>query len=68
VVSPTATFLILVGLGPLTLVRPWVTIAAGLTAAWTAPNLPTAGCAVLAAGGALAVEPWVHRRWYTHPA
>ncbi|MEU3455109.1 oxidoreductase [Micromonospora sp. NPDC006766] len=63
-----ATFLILLGLGPLTLIRPWVTIAAGLTAAWTAPNLPTAACAVLAATGALAVEPWVHRRWYAEPA
>jgi heme/copper-type cytochrome/quinol oxidase subunit 1 len=63
-----ATFLILLGLGPLTLIRPWITIAAGLTAALTAPNLPTAGCAVLAATGVLAVEPWVHHRWYAQPA
>ena len=59
---------ILLGLGPLTLIRPWITIAAGLTAALTAPNLPTAGCAVLAATGVLAVEPWVHHRWYAQPA
>ncbi|MGW5667173.1 hypothetical protein [Micromonospora sp. NPDC003776] len=63
-----ATFLILLGLGPLTLIRPWVATAAGLAAAWTAPNLPTAGCAVLAAAGVLAVEPSVHRRWYAEPA
>ena len=62
-----ATFLILLGLGPLTLLRPWVAGAAGLTAAWTAPNLPTAGCAVLATIGVLTVEPWVHHRWYTAP-
>lgn len=63
-----ATFVILLGLGPLTLIRPWVTIAAGLTAAWTAPNPLTAGCAVLAATSVLAVEPWVHYRWYAEPA
>jgi hypothetical protein len=63
-----ATFLILVGLGPLTLIRPWLTIAAGLTAAWTAPNPLTAGCAVLAATSVLAVEPWVHYHWYAEPA
>jgi heme/copper-type cytochrome/quinol oxidase subunit 1 len=62
-----ATFLILLGLGPLTLIRPWVTVAAGLAAAWTAPNLPTAGCAILAATSVLAVEPWVHHRWYAEP-
>ncbi|MGI5244882.1 hypothetical protein [Dactylosporangium sp. CA-139066] len=59
-----ATILILLGLGPLTVVRPWVTVAAGLAAAWTARDLITAGCAILAATGVLAVEPWVHRRWY----
>jgi hypothetical protein len=63
-----ATFLILLGLGPLTLIRPWVTIAAGLTAAWTAPDPLTAGCAVLAATTVLAVEPWVHHRWYAETA
>lgn len=63
-----ATFLILLGLGPLTLLRPWVTGAAGLAAAWTAPDLPAAGCAILAATGVLVVEPWVHRRWYAEPA
>ncbi|GAA3215946.1 hypothetical protein GCM10010532_043130 [Dactylosporangium siamense] len=63
-----ATFLILLGLGPLTLIRPWVTVAAGLTAAWTALDLPTAVCTVVAATSVLAVEPWVHRRWYAEPA
>jgi heme/copper-type cytochrome/quinol oxidase subunit 1 len=63
-----ATFLILLGLGPLTLVRPWVTVTAGLATAWTAPNLPTAACALLAAASVLPVEPWVHHRWYTELA
>jgi hypothetical protein len=63
-----ATFLILLGLGPLTILRPWVTLTAGLAAACTAPDLPTAGCAVLAAASVLAVEPWVHHRWYADPA
>jgi hypothetical protein len=63
-----ATFLILLGLGPLTLIRPWLTVTAGFAAAWTASALPTAGCAVLAATSVLAVEPWVHRRWYAEPA
>jgi len=63
-----ATFLILLGLGPLTLLRPWVTVTAGLAAAWTAPNLPTACCAVLAATSVLAVEPWIHHHWYAEPA
>jgi heme/copper-type cytochrome/quinol oxidase subunit 1 len=62
-----ATFLILIGLGPLTLIRPWVTATAGLTAAWSAPDVPAAGFAVLAVAGVLAVEPWVHRRWYPEP-
>ncbi|WP_433045285.1 class I SAM-dependent methyltransferase [Dactylosporangium sp. CS-033363] len=62
-----ATFLILLGLGPLTLIRPWLTVAAGIVAAWTAPAWPVAGCAVLAAAGVLLVEPWVHRRWYADP-
>ena len=63
-----ATFLILLGLGPFTLVRPWVTMAAGLVTAGTATDLTTAACAMLAAGSVLAVEPVVHRRWYTEPA
>ncbi|GAA4474710.1 oxidoreductase [Phytohabitans houttuyneae] len=63
-----ATFLILLGLGPLTLIRPLVTIAAGLAAASTAPNPPTAACAILAATSVLTVEPWLHQRWYTKPA
>jgi heme/copper-type cytochrome/quinol oxidase subunit 1 len=63
-----ATFIILLGLGPLTLIRPWVTVAACLTAVWKAPNPLTAGCVVLAAASVLAVEPWVHHRWYAQPA
>lgn len=62
-----ATFLILLGLGPFTLIRPWLTIAAGVTAAWTAANPVTTACALLAAAGVLAVEPWLGRRWYLTP-
>jgi hypothetical protein len=42
--------------------------AAGVAAAWVAPDRVTAGCAVLAVMGVLAVEPCVHRRWYAEPA
>ena len=63
-----ATFLILLGLGPFTLIRPWITVAAGAAAAWTAPNWQTAACAVLATLSVLVVEPLVHRRWYREPA
>lgn len=63
-----ATFLILLGLGPMTLVRPWLTVAAGLAGAYAARSPYTAGCALLAVAGVLAVEPWVHRRWYREPA
>jgi hypothetical protein len=63
-----ATFLMIIGLGPLTLIRPWLTVAAGLAAAAAAGDLPTAACAILAAAGVLVVEPWVHRRWYAQPA
>lgn len=62
-----ATFLMLLGLGPLTLVRPWVTVTAGLAAACAAPDLLTAGCTVLAGTSVLAVEPLVHHRWYADP-
>jgi hypothetical protein len=62
-----ATFLILLGLGPFTLVRPWLTIAAGVAAAWTASDPVTRACALLAAAGVLAVEPWLSRRWYAEP-
>lgn len=63
-----ATFLILLGLGPFTLIRPYLTVAAALTAAVRAPGLAVAGAALLAAAAVLVVEPWVHRRWYTEPA
>ena len=62
-----ATFLILLGLGPFTLIRPWLTVAAGATAAWTASDPAIAVCALLAATSVLTVEPWVQRRWYPEP-
>jgi hypothetical protein len=62
-----ATFLILLGLGPLTLVRPWIAVAAGLSAAWWGHDIAVAGCALLAVAGVLVVEPYVHHRWYAAP-
>ncbi|MGW4399840.1 oxidoreductase [Amycolatopsis nivea] len=62
-----STFVILIGLGPLTLARPAVVLAA---AAWSvAPSDDWLAwtVALAAAAGVLAVEPLVHRRWYRAP-
>lgn len=61
-----STFVILVGLGPLTLLRPVVVTGA---VAWTVAGaqwLVWVG-ALMAAISVLAVEPVVHRRWYREP-
>ena len=62
-----STFVILVGLGPFTLIRPAVAVVA---AAWSvigaADWLVWAGT-IVAATGVLSVEPWVHHRWYRAP-
>lgn len=61
-----STFVILVGLGPLTLLRPVVVAGA---AAWTVAGaewLVWVG-SLMAATSVLAVEPVVHRRWYRDP-
>jgi hypothetical protein len=59
-----ATFLILLGLGPFTLIRPYLTAAAGIVGIWWSRD-PIAGISTaLAVIGVLAVEPYVHRRWY----
>jgi hypothetical protein len=62
-----ATLLILIGLGPFTLVRPSIAVVAGLAAAWSGRDLVISGCAALAVVGVLAVEPYAHRRWYAQP-
>jgi hypothetical protein len=63
----SATFLMLLGLGPLTLIRPWIAAAAGLAAAWAAHSVPVALCALLASACVLSTEGYVHRRWYAQP-
>ncbi|MFF2503321.1 hypothetical protein ACFVTY_08100 [Streptomyces sp. NPDC058067] len=59
------TLAVVVGLGPLTLLRPLVVLAGALAAAWG--SLPAAPVAAVAAMGVLLVEPAVHRRWYAEP-
>lgn len=59
------TLAVVVGLGPLTLVRPLVVLAGAVAAAWG--SLPAASVAAVAAVGVLLVEPVVHRRWYAEP-
>ncbi|WP_439658644.1 oxidoreductase [Lentzea sp. HUAS TT2] len=59
-----STFVILIGLGPFTLVRPVVVLGAAVwTVLGSADGLAWA-VAIAAAVGVLAVEPVVHRRWY----
>ncbi|MEV0405532.1 oxidoreductase [Actinoallomurus sp. NPDC050550] len=62
-----STFVILVGLGPLTLARPAVVAAAVAAAGLGARDWLIWTAAVTAAAGVLVVEPWVHRRWYREP-
>lgn len=62
-----STFVILVGLGPFTLARPFVVLAAAAAAvAGSSQWLVWAGT-VTASAGVLLVEPRVHRRWYSEP-
>ncbi|MFI1399515.1 hypothetical protein [Streptomyces sp. NPDC020681] len=60
-----STLATVVGLGPLTLLRPVVVLAAAAAAAWD--SLPAAVVAVAAAAAVLLVEPLTHRRWYAAP-
>lgn len=62
-----STFVILVGLGPFTLARPFVVLAACAGAMIGSARWLVWIGSVLACAGALAVEPWVHRRWYSEP-
>ncbi|MEU7528377.1 oxidoreductase [Saccharothrix sp. NPDC042600] len=62
-----STFVILVGLGPFTLVRPVVVVAAVAWAVVGAQDWLVWVGSVVAAAGVLAVEPLVHRRWYRAP-
>lgn len=62
-----STFVILVGLGPLTLARPFVVAAAVVAAGADAHDWIVWAGAVVAAAGVLMVEPCAHRRWYQEP-
>jgi hypothetical protein len=50
-------------LGPFTLVRPWVIVAAALVAVRAAPSSWAAAAVIGACSLQLAVEPWLGRRW-----
>jgi hypothetical protein len=60
-----STLAVVVGLGPLTLVRPLVVLAGAVAAAWG--SLPAAAVATAASAGVLLVENLTHRRWYAAP-
>jgi hypothetical protein len=62
-----STSLILVGLGPFTLARPAMVAAATAAAVIGSRDWLIWVAALTAATGVLAVEPWVHRRWYREP-
>lgn len=62
-----STFVILVGLGPFTLARPLVVLAAAATAVHGSHQWLVWAGSLLASAGVLVVEPWVHRRWYREP-
>jgi hypothetical protein len=62
-----STFVILIGLGPFTVVRPLVVLAAAAMAVHGAHLWLVWAGTLLSAGGVLLVEPWVHRRWYREP-
>ncbi|MGW2540134.1 hypothetical protein ACWC5I_04490 [Kitasatospora sp. NPDC001574] len=55
-----------VGLGPLTLLRPVAVAAACLGALVNGGGLPSQLVGVAAGAAVLCVEPLVHRRWYRH--
>jgi hypothetical protein len=62
-----STFVILVGLGPFTLVRPLVVVAAVVWAGLGTDDWLVRLDAVVAAVAVLAVEPLTHHRWYRAP-
>lgn len=62
-----SAFMILARLGPLTLARPVVVVAAAAATVLGSPDPLIWIAALTAATGVLIVEPWVHRRWYREP-
>jgi hypothetical protein len=63
-----STFVILVGLGPFTLIRPAVVVGATAWSVAGSIDLLAWAVAITAAVSVLAVEPVVHRCWYRTPA
>jgi hypothetical protein len=59
-----SSWLILAGLGPLTLVRPVVAVTGGIAALWHSTGLAVPIVTAAAVAGVLAIEPAVHHRWY----
>lgn len=62
-----STFVILVGLGPLTLVRPAVALGATVWSVAGSTEWLAWAVAIAASVSVLAVEPVVHRCWYRAP-
>lgn len=59
-----SSWMIVAGLGPLTLLRPAVAVAGAVAAVWHSTGLAVPITAVAAVAGVLAIEPVVHRCWY----
>jgi hypothetical protein len=62
-----STFVILVGLGPFTLIRPVVVLGATVWSVAGSIDWLAWAVAIAAALSVVAVEPVVHRRWYRAP-
>ncbi|MFB7275645.1 hypothetical protein ACFCZV_00905 [Streptomyces hydrogenans] len=60
------TLAVVVGLGPLTLLRPLAVAAACLGALLNGGGAPALMVGTIAGAAVLCVEPAVHRRWYRH--
>ncbi|WP_232667957.1 oxidoreductase [Pseudonocardia sp. TRM90224] len=62
-----STFVMVLALGPFTLVRPAVAAVAGIVAAVGSTDRLVWLVAAVATASVLMVEPAVHRRWYSEP-
>ncbi len=63
-----STLAMVIGLGPLTLLRPVAVAAACLGALLNGGSWPALLVGAVAGTAVLCVEPAVHHRWYRHPA
>ncbi|HEY9475534.1 MAG TPA: oxidoreductase [Mycobacteriales bacterium] len=62
-----SAFVILIGLGPFTLLRRAVVVGAAAWSVVGSTDWFVWGGTIVAATGVLAIEPWVHRCWYRTP-